>query len=143
MIKSRYQLFTVLVISLMLAFPLYVMAGTAHAAGKKYKVYLSMSYIGNDWQTEAANMVKAMAAYYSDKVDLHVEVAGTNAQKQIQQISGMVRKGADAIVVYPISPTALNNVARHACQSGVVVMSYDSDITEPCVHNVSMDQRKA
>ena len=34
--------------------------GTAQAA-EKYKIYLSMSYIGNDWQAEAANMVKAMA----------------------------------------------------------------------------------
>ena len=36
-------------------------AGTAQAA-EKYKIYLSMSYIGNDWQAEAANVVKAMAA---------------------------------------------------------------------------------
>ena len=34
--------------------------GAAMAA--KYKIYLSMSFIGNDWQAEAANMVKAMAA---------------------------------------------------------------------------------
>lgn len=57
---------------------------TAQAA-EKYKIYLSMSYIGNDWQAEAANMVKAMAASadMKDKVDLRVQVAGPNAQKQI------------------------------------------------------------
>ena len=32
----------------------------------KYKIYLSMSYIGNDWQGEAANMVKAMAVQQGD-----------------------------------------------------------------------------
>lgn len=115
----------------------------AHAANKKYKIYLSMSYIGNDWQTEAENMVKAMAKHYSDKVDFHVEVAGTNAQKQIQQINAMVQSGADAIVVYPISPTALNAVVRHACQRGVVVMSYDSIITQKCAHNVTINQHDA
>ena len=36
-------------------------ASQAAAAGK-YKIFLSMSYIGNDWQAEAANMIKAMAA---------------------------------------------------------------------------------
>jgi len=69
-----------------------------------------MSYIGNDWQDEAAKMVKALAASadYKDKVDLKVQVAGPDAQKQIQQINAMVAAGAKAIVVYPISPTALN-----------------------------------
>ena len=69
-----------------------VAAGAAQAADK-FKVYLSMSYIGNDWQDEAAKMVKAIAASseYKDKVDLKIQVAGPNAQKQIQQINAMVR----------------------------------------------------
>jgi ribose transport system substrate-binding protein len=43
----------------------------ADAAKQRYKIFLSMSYIGNDWQAEAANMIKAMAASPSmaDKVD--------------------------------------------------------------------------
>jgi len=115
------------------------------AAANKYKVYLSMSYIGNDWQAEAANMVKAMAAHKSmvDKVDLEVQVAGPNAQRQIQQINAMVQAGAKAIVVYPISPTALNAVVKSACDKGVVIVAYDSAITEPCAYNVTIDQEEA
>ena len=30
--------------------------------GEKFKVYLSLSYSGNAWQSEAANIVKALAA---------------------------------------------------------------------------------
>ncbi len=80
-----------------------------------------MSYIGNDWQAEAANMITAMAASgpYRDKVDLQVQVAGPNAQRQIQQINAMVQAGAEAIIVYPISPTALNQVVKNACAKGV------------------------
>ena len=65
------------------------------AAADKFKIFLSMSYIGNDWQAEAANMVKAMAAHktMADKVDLQVQVAGPNAQRQIQQINAMVQAG--------------------------------------------------
>jgi ribose transport system substrate-binding protein len=116
----------------------------ATAAGK-YKVYLSMSYVGNDWQTEAANMVKAMAQTpaLKDKVDLEVQVAGTDAQKQIQQINSMVQAGAKAIIIYPISPTALNRAIRNACEKGVVVAAYDSEVTEPCAHNISIDQHEA
>ena len=70
------------------------LSAQAEAAGK-HKVFLSMSYIGNDWQAEAANMVKAMAAHQAmaDKVDLQVQVAGPNAQRQIQQINAMVQAG--------------------------------------------------
>src|SRR5580704_19272272 len=118
--------------------------GGAEAAGK-HKIFLSMSYIGNDWQAEATNMVKAMASSkeLADKVDLQVQVAGPNAQRQIQQINAMVQAGAKAIVVYPISPTALNGVVKNACAKGVVIIAYDSEITEPCAYNVTIDQPEA
>jgi len=118
--------------------------GSAEAA-EKHKIFLSMSYIGNDWQAEAANMVKAMAAHKSmaDKVDLQVQVAGPNAQRQIQQINAMVQAGAKAIVVLPISPTALNQVVKNACDKGVLVFAYDAEITEPCAYNISIDQEEA
>ena len=119
-----------------------VAATDAAQAAEKYKIYLSMSYIGNDWQAEAANDVKAMAAApaYKDKVDLRVQVAGPNAQKQIQQINAMVQAGAKAIVVYPISPTALNEAVKAACNKGVVIVAYDGVIEEPCAYNVHVDQ---
>ena len=122
-----------------------VTAGQAAAADKKFKIFLSMSYIGNDWQAEAANMVKAMAASktLADKVDLSVQVAGPNAQRQIQQINAMVQAGANAIVVYPISPTALNTAVKNACAKGVAIIAYDAEISEPCAYNVSIDQLEA
>jgi ribose transport system substrate-binding protein len=120
-------------------------AHEASAAQSKFKIFLSMSYIGNDWQAEAANMIKAMAASkdYRDKVDLQVQVAGPNAQRQIQQINAMVQEGAQAIIVYPISPTALNQVVRNACGRHVVIIAYDAEITEPCAYNVHIDQPEA
>src|SRR5882724_2728288 len=125
------------------ALGLCVQAGTASA--EKFKIFLSMSYIGNDWQAEAANMVKAMASHkdFADKVDLQVQVAGPNAQRQIQQINAMVQQGAQAIVVYPISPTALNGVVKNACDKGVMIIAYDGEISEPCAYNVTIDQEEA
>ncbi len=115
-----------------------------HAAEKKFKIYLSMSYIGNDWQAEAENEIKALAASKSmrDKVDLEVQVAGPDAQKQIQQINAMVQAGAQAILVYPISPTALNGAVKNACSRGIVVAAYDSIISEPCAYNFHIDQEE-
>lgn len=114
----------------------------AAGAADKYKVYLSMSYSGNDWQTEAQNMVEAMAKAHSDKVDLKTQISGTDVQRQIQQINAMVQAGANAIIVYPISPTALNPAIRAACAKHVVVFAYDSRVTEPCAYSVFTDQKK-
>lgn len=115
--------------------------GIAQAEDKKpYKIFLSMSYVGNDWQAEAQNMVTAMAKAHSDEVDLQIQVAGPVAQKQIQQINAMVQAGADAIIVYPISPTALNPAIKNACDKGVVVFAYDSSVTEACAYTVVTDQ---
>lgn len=140
--KMRKRAFALAAGALMLAG---LSAAPAAQAAEKYKIFLSMSYIGNDWQGEAANMVKAMAASktLADKVDLQVQVSGPNAQKQIQQINAMVQAGAKAIVVYPISPTALNAAVKNACSKGVVVIAYDAEITEPCAYNVHIDQEEA
>ena len=79
-----------------------------------------MSYVGNDWQTEAANNVKAMAGKDPPTRSIsQVQVAGPNAARQIQQINAMVQAGAKAIVIFPISPTALNQVVKNACDKGV------------------------
>jgi len=116
------------------------MPATTAKTNGRYQIYLSMSYVGNGWQNEATNMIKGMAAYYNDKMDLHVQASGPVAQRQIQQINSMVQAGADAIIVYPISPTALNTAIRNACAAGVVVFAYDSRVTEPCAYNVHPDQ---
>lgn len=36
----------------------------------------------------------------------------------------MVQAGANAIAVWPISPTALNQAIHNACNQGVVVVTY-------------------
>jgi ABC-type sugar transport system substrate-binding protein len=111
---------------------------------KKFKIFLSMSYTGNDWQSENANMLQAMAKTktYRDKVDLQVQVAGASAQVQSQQITSMVQAGANAIVVFPISPTGINNAVKGACSKGVIVIAYAADIDEPCAYIVTMDEKQ-
>ena len=114
-----------------------LLAGTAGvSAQEKHKVFLSMSYIGNDWQAEASNMIKAMAAHpdLANKIDLQVQVLVRVADDEAVAVGG---------VVYPISPTALNQVVKNACGKGVTVVAYDAEITEPCAHNVTIDQEEA
>jgi ribose transport system substrate-binding protein len=106
----------------------------------KYLIYYSMSYVGNAWQAEAKNAITAMSktAAYRDKVELRVQASGANAQRQIEQINAMIQAGADAIVAFPISPTALNGVIKTACDKKVVFVAVNG-VTEPCAYNVKID----
>jgi ribose transport system substrate-binding protein len=116
-----------------------------------FKIALSMSYVGNDWQIEAKNLVAAEAATppYNHKVQLHTYVAGAagaggaDVNSQIEQMQQMIASGYDAIITFPISPTALNPVIKQACDRGVVVIAYDGAVTEPCAYNVHINQYAA
>ncbi len=116
-------------------------AGTspALAQSKPYKVFLDMSYSGNIWQAAAANGIKALAETppYDTEVTFKTVISGTDVQHQISDLQSMVADGANAIILYPLSPTALNRVIRQACQQNVLVVTYDSTVTEPCAYNVS------
>ncbi|WP_191966698.1 substrate-binding domain-containing protein [Microbacterium testaceum] len=119
--------------------------GGSGESGDKYRVALSMSYSGNDWQSTSRNLIEAAAksAPLQDRVSsLDVSVAGTDAQAQIAQLQQMIAGGYNAIIVYPISPTALNPTIKQACDAGIVVVAYDAQVTEPCAYNVSFDQKE-
>lgn len=109
------------------------------AGGDKYVVYMTALNIGNAWQEEAANLGKAVASMspYSECVEVRKEMTDATPQGQISQVQSMVAAGADAIVTYPLSPTAINAAYKDACSQGVAVVAYDSTVTEPCVYNVS------
>jgi ribose transport system substrate-binding protein len=108
-----------------------------HTAAK-FKIALSLSYTGNDWQSEAENLVKAEAATppYNKLVDLRVDVAGSEVTQQIATFNNEVGAGEQAIITYPLSPTALNATVEQACAHHVLVFSYDGLITAPCAYNV-------
>jgi ABC-type sugar transport system, periplasmic component len=112
--------------------------GAAHAQDK-YKVYLSLSYSGNAWQSEAANIVKALAKTppYDEMVELEEVISGTDPQAQISAYESMIDAGADAIISFPISSTALNRTIKRGCDEGVLFFMYDATVTESCAYNVS------
>lgn len=115
--------------------------GTAAAqdADEKFKIYLSLSYSGNAWQSEAANIVKALAATppYDKTVELIEVISGTDPQAQISAYESMIIDGADGIISFPISSTALNRTIRRGCEEGVLFFMYDATVTEDCAYNIS------
>ena len=76
------------------------MKDQAQAQEKKFKIYLSLSYSGNAWQSEAANIVKALAQTppYDKTVELKEVISGTDPQAQISAYESMIQDGADGII---------------------------------------------
>ncbi|MDR5804794.1 sugar ABC transporter substrate-binding protein [Caballeronia sp. LZ001] len=105
----------------------------------KYKIFLSLSYTGNSFMSEYANIVKALASTppYDKMVDLKVVISGTDPQAQIAAYESMIDAKADGIISFPISPTALNRTIKRGCEKGVKFFMADATVTEPCVYNVS------
>lgn len=108
-------------------------------AKDKIKVYLNMSYSGNTWQAAAANGIKALAATppYNDEVEFKTVISGTDVQRQISDLQSMIASGAKAVLFYPLSGTALNRVIRQGCKQGVMMVAYDTGVTESCAYNVN------
>lgn len=108
-------------------------------SANKVKVYLNLSYSGNAWQAEAANLAKSIITSPANaaKYEFKEVISGTNVQKQISDIQSMISAGAKLIVLYPISPTALNPVIKQGCSQGVTFVAYDSAVDAPCAWNVA------
>jgi ribose transport system substrate-binding protein len=106
------------------------------ADAQKYKVFVSTGFDGNTWLSAATNLVTAMSKTktYKDRIEsLTIQSARGDAQVQAQQINAAVESGAKIILMWPFSPTALNRAIRHACDKGVIVITFDSEVTEPCI----------
>ena len=78
----------------------------AQAQPARAKVFLSMSYVGNDWQAEASNMVKAMAAHPSlaNKIDLQVQVAGLTRRSRSSRSTPWCRPAPRPSSSFPSRP---------------------------------------
>ncbi|QWA12735.1 ABC transporter substrate-binding protein [Sodalis ligni] len=117
----------------------YALAADTPPPAKKYKIFLSLSYSGNNWMSETANIIKSLAKTppYDKMVDLEEVISGTDPQAQISAYESMIATKADGIISFPISPTALNRVVRRGCSQGVKFFMFDSTVTEKCAYNIS------
>lgn len=119
------------------------LAGTTEAVttieDKVYNIVLSNNFVGNQWRLEMQNIAKAMAennAPYKGHVNFKVVVAEGDPTAQIQSLESIIATKPDAILIDASSPTALNPVLQKACAAGIVVVSFDQYVTEPCTYRV-------
>jgi len=113
----------------------------ADTSGKR--IALSNNYAGNSWrQAMLRSWEKVTGAAVSDGVVAAAD-AFTTAENQVTeqaaQIQNLILQGYDAIVINAASPEGLNGAVKEACDAGIVVVSFDGIVTEPCAWRIAVD----
>jgi ribose transport system substrate-binding protein len=120
--------------------------GAAQADTSGKKIALSNNYAGNSWrQAMLKSWDKVTQKAVADGVVAEASPFTTSENQvteQAAQIQNLILQGYDAIVVNAASPDALNGAVKEACDAGIVVVSFDGIVTEPCAWRIAVDFAK-
>ena len=110
---------------------------------KDKKIALSNNYAGNSWrQAMLKSWDKVTKAAVADKIVAAADpftTAENQVTEQAAQIQNMILQGYNAIVINAASPEALNPAVKQACDAGIIVVSFDGIVTEPCAWRIAVD----
>jgi len=120
-----------------------IIAGAAFADTNDKKIAFSNNYAGNSWRQamlKSYDIVtkKAVADKKVGAADVFT-TADKEVPTQAAQIQNLILQNYDAIVINASSPDALNGAIKQACDAGIVVVSFDGIVTEPCAWRVVVD----
>ncbi|OSQ39771.1 ABC transporter substrate-binding protein [Thalassospira mesophila] len=120
-----------------------VASGHAMADTADKRIAFSNNYAGNSWRQamlESWEKVAGAAAKNGTVAAADAFTTSENqATEQAAQIQNMILQGYDAIVIDAASPTAINGAIREACDAGIIVVSFDGIVTEPCAWRIAVD----
>jgi ribose transport system substrate-binding protein len=121
------------------------LASPAAADTSSKRIAFSNNYAGNSWRQAMLKSYGAVAKKaVADKVVAAADIF-TTADKEVPtqaaQVQNLILQGYNAIVINAASPTALNGAVKQACSAGIVVVSFDGLVTEPCAWRVNVDYR--
>ncbi len=114
----------------------------AVAQEKKYTIYLSNNFMGNDWRVLMVRVAEVLATMppLEGRVDLIVNNTPQNTPTaQIQQLNNIIATDPDAILIDASSPTALNATIQSGCDAGILMISFDQVVTAPCAFKIDMN----
>ena len=126
-------------------FAVAALAGSSASAmaqdDQKYTIFLSNNFVGNDWRQQMIRIAELAANKppLAGRVDLRVENVENTVQAQINSLNNIIRARPDAILIDAGSDTALNPTIQKACAAGIVVVSFDQVVTEPCAYALESD----
>ncbi|MDF2799862.1 MAG: transporter substrate-binding protein [Devosia sp.] len=122
------------------------LTGIAHAETSGKRIALSNNYAGNSWrQAMLESWEKVTSQAVADGIVAAVDTFTTADQEvptQAAQVQNLILQGYDAIVINAASPDALNGAVKAACDAGIVVVSFDGTVSEPCAWRVAVDYKQ-
>jgi ribose transport system substrate-binding protein len=129
------------VLTALLAAAVFGAPALADTADKR--IALSNNYAGNSWrQAMLKSWEKVTAPAVADGTVAAAD-AFTTAENQVTeqaaQIQNLILQGYDAIVLNAASPEGLNGAVKEACDAGIIVVSFDGIVTEPCAWRIAVD----
>lgn len=116
-----------------------------------YVVGLSSGNIGNTWCAQFIEDFETAAKAYQEEgmiKDYQVTSSNSDVTQQVNQCISMLNSGVDALLIWPVSPTALKPVIDKAKEKGVlVVITNDAAAYEDTVavlgNNLSWERLQA
>src|SRR5947208_5731234 len=125
-----------------------LLAGTADwsaAADKKYTIYLSNNFVGNDWRQQMLRSagIAVKKPPLAGRIDLKTEVVETTVQAQINSLNNIIRAKPDAILIDAASAESLNPTIKKACDAGILVIAFDQIVTADCAYTMESDWGRA
>jgi ribose transport system substrate-binding protein len=115
---------------------------TQAAPQKPYTIGVSNSYV-NVWRSQMLNSMQKLGDDFKGEgliKPLMIESGTVDIQGQIAQIRNLIARKVDALIVFPISATALNPVLDEASRSGILVIAALSPVSDAKILNISIDQ---
>jgi len=116
-----------------------ILAGSALADTSAKKIAFSNNYAGNSWRQQCSRATTLSPRRPSRTRSSAPPTSSPPRQgsaTQAAQIQNLILQGYDAIVINASSPEALNGAIKQACDAGIVVVSFDGIVTEPCAYRV-------
>ena len=129
--------------ALAMALGVALIANVAIADTSGKRIALSNNYAGNSWRQAMLKSWDKVTSAAVEKGVVAEAPAFTTAENQVTeqaaQIQNLILQGFDAIVVNAASPEGLNGAVKQACDAGIVVVSFDGIVTEPCAYRIAVD----
>ena len=111
----------------------------SQAMSAPYKIVLSNNFLGNDWRPEMERVATLTSKLppFKGKIDFSIQNAGSTTSDQIASLNDIIESKPAAILVDASSAAALNPTLTRACKAGILVVSFDNPVTDPCAYKVS------
>jgi ribose transport system substrate-binding protein len=112
------------------------------APQKPYTIGVSNSYV-NVWRSQMLDSLQKLGKEFQDDgtiKPLVIESGTVDIQGQIAQIRNLIARKVDALIVFPVSATALNSALEEASRAGILVIAALSPVNDAKILNISIDQ---